>query len=183
MATQIKRTTLAEFDKFIHLPENTDKSFEFVGGEISEMVSNSFSSKIGARISGFIFMYLQQNDIGHLTGADGGYIIGNGRYIPDVTYVSYEKQPESCHEAYNPNVPDLVVEVVSPTDSERQLSIKISDYLTVGTVVWVVRPDVKEVDIFAPGQAAKSVDLTGKLDGGDILPGFVLAIKDIFPAS
>ena len=51
MATQIKRTTRAEFERFIYLPENADKSFEFVGGEINEkMVSNSYSSKIAARM-------------------------------------------------------------------------------------------------------------------------------------
>ena len=182
MAVQIKRRTVEEFDTLVMLPENADKSFEFIGGEIIQMVSNNYSSETAALMIFFIQTYLRQSGTrGRITGADGGYIIGGERYIPDVAYISYQKQPEPSHDAYNPNPPDLVVEVVSPTDSERQLSIKISNYLAAGAIVWVARPDVKEVDAHTPGQAVQVLGINGMLDGGDVLPNFKLSVREIFP--
>ena len=181
MAVQIKRRTVEEFDTLVMLPENADKSFEFIGGEIIQMVSNNYSSETAALIIFFIQTYLRQSGTrGRITGADGGYIIGGERYIPDVAYISYKKQPEPCHDAYNPTPPDLAVEVMSPADSERQLSIKIGNYLTAGVMLWVVRPDIQEVEIYSPGQPVRVIDINSTLDGGDVLPGFTLAGKDIF---
>ena len=82
------RYSLVEFEAFIDLPENAERFFEFIGGEILEVPSNTYSSKIASRISGFIFMYLLQNDIGHLTGEQGGYMVFGERYAPDVAFIS-----------------------------------------------------------------------------------------------
>ena len=183
MAIQIKRDTAKEFEKFINLPENVDKLFEFIGGEVVEVPSNPYSSQIATRISTYIGMYLLKNNIGHLTGEAGGYRIGGERYAPDVAFIAKEKQSHLPAEGYNPNPPDLAVEVVSPSDSERLLSIKIGNYLACETTVWVVRPDVAEVEIYRPGQPVKIVAKGGALDGGNILPGFTLALNDIFPQS
>lgn len=60
------------------------------------------------------------------------------------------------------------------------LTDKNSNDLAVGTVVWVVYPDVREIVVYRPSQMAKVVGIDGILDGGDVLPGFELAVKDIF---
>ena len=182
MVISIQRHTVEEFERVVSLPENSDKLFEFIGGEIVEMVSNNYASEVAALIIYFMQAHLRGSGTrGRITGADGGYIVGEERYIPDVAFISYQKQPKPSHDAYNPNPPDLVVEVVSPTDSQRQLTIKISNYLAVGTVVWVVRPDVQEVEIYAPGQQVEIFGINDTVSGGEILPGFELAVKDIFP--
>jgi Uma2 family endonuclease len=181
MTVQIKRYTVEEFDNFVHLPENSDKRFEFIRGEVVEVVSNNYSSEIAARINGFLFMYLQKNPIGRLTGADGGYQISGERYIPDVAFISKTKQPKSSHAAYNPNTPDLVVEVLSPTDTDAQMRVKVTHYLLVKTTVWIVDPAKQQVEVYIPGRTVTLVGIDGALDGGEMLPGFTLAIKDVFP--
>jgi Uma2 family endonuclease len=60
MILQIKQITIEEFDKFVDLPENKDKLFEYIRGEIVEVPSNAYSSKISSRINGFLFIYLLQ---------------------------------------------------------------------------------------------------------------------------
>jgi hypothetical protein len=73
--------TLEEFDRFVELPENADRLFEYIGGEVAEVVSNQRSSSIAYRLGIFIGMYLLQNDVGGVaTGADGGYMIAGERY-------------------------------------------------------------------------------------------------------
>ncbi len=181
MVVQTKRYTVEEFDQWVMLPENADKLFEYIGGEIVEVVSNQYPSQIAVRISGFIFMYLLQHNIGYLSGADGGYQVAGERYMPDVGFISKARQPEPCHEAYNPNAPDLAVEVLSPSDNPRDIWVKVVNYLSAGTTVWVVDPDQKQVEVCAPGQPVKRAELNEKLNGGEILPGFTMVIKDIFP--
>jgi Uma2 family endonuclease len=181
IAQQIKRHTRDEFDGFINLPENADKLFEFIGGEIVEVPSNPYSSQISAFIIAALIVYIKGKNLGHVTGEAGGYMVAGELYAPDVAFISKERQPELAREGYNPNPPDLAVEVVSPTDTDKRLRIKVVNYLAVGTMVWIVYPQLKEVEVYVPGQPVKIVDFDGVLDGGDVLPEFSLAVKEIFP--
>lgn len=176
--------TIDEFEVFIHLPENADKSFEFIGGKVVEVPSNPLSSKIAMLIGILIGAYLLKHDIGHLTGADGGYIVAGERYIPDVAFISYKKiKTLSYREGYVPIAPDLAVEVISPANSESDMTTKISNYLADGTVVWRVRPEEKQISVFIAGKKVQHFGVDDALDGGDILPDFSLPVVDIFPES
>jgi Uma2 family endonuclease len=74
----------------------------------------------------------------------------------------------------------ITVEVVSPNDDNEKLLIKVSNYLAAGTVVWIVRPGTQKVEVHAPGQPVKVLGIQDTFDGGQVLPGFKLAIKDLF---
>lgn len=88
--------TVEEFDKWVFLPENADKSFEYIGEEIVDLVSNNYSSLIGGEILYHIKHFIKMNKIkGYVTGADGGYQVMEERYIPDVGYISGKRQSET----------------------------------------------------------------------------------------
>jgi Uma2 family endonuclease len=181
MVFQTKPMTVEEFDKFVLLPENIDREFEFVGGEIYEVVSNPKSSSAAARFITYLGMYLLQNDIGHLTGADGGYMVSGERYIPDAAFISYAKQPElSYTDGYNPNPPDLAVEVLSPSNEDEKMRIKIHNYQAAGTLVWLADVESQTIEVYRPGKPVLILGINDELDGGDVLPGFKVALKDIF---
>lgn len=182
MIVQTERMTVEEFDAFVTQPENAERLFEFIRGRMYEVVSNPYSSKIAARILGFLFAYLLQNDIGHLTGADGGYHISGERYMPDAAFISYARQPKLAYtESYNVTPPDLAVEVLSPGNDDEKMRVKVTNYLAAGTVVWVVNPPEETVEVYRPGQPVLIVKRDGTLDGGTVLPGFRLPVSDIFP--
>lgn len=179
---QVKPLTLDDFDAWVALPGNADSTFELIAGEIVPMSpSNLYSSYISGWIQTRINMYLLEHPIGYTTGEQGGYQVLDECYAPDVAFISNKRQPELPREGYNPNPPDLAVEVVSPSDSEKRLRIKIANYVAAGVVVWVVYPDIPEVEVYAPGQAVKLIGREGTLDGGDVLPGFSLPVKSVFP--
>jgi Uma2 family endonuclease len=184
MVTQIKSpVTVDEFFAFIEQPENSDKIFEFIAQEIVEVPSNPYVSKIAAKILTFIGMYLLTNDIGHVTGADGGYQVAGGLYAPDVAFISYERQPELVRKGYNPNPPELAVEVISdPSNAQEQryLRLKLSNYLAVDVTVWVVNAEDRRIEVHAGNAGAQELDETGVLTVEHILPGFQLPVKDIF---
>jgi Uma2 family endonuclease len=178
----VQHMTAEAFDAFAELPENADKILEFIGGEVVEVPSNPFSSHISVKYTLRIGLFNEEHDLGYVTGEAGGYRVFGERYAPDVGFISKEKQPELAHRGYTPNPPDLAVEVDYPStyESQRNLRIKTANYLAVGTVVWLVYPETKTVEVYAPGEAVKIFDINGTLDGGSVLPGFKLALKDIF---
>ena len=70
-------------------------------------------------------------------------------------------------------VPDLVVEVVSPNNSLREVNDKALMWLSYGArLVWVVNPDTRSVDVYRAGRVASTLTESDTLDGLDTLPGF-----------
>jgi Uma2 family endonuclease len=180
MVAQTQHLTVEEFDKFVMLPENVARLYEYIGGEVIEVVSNSKSSKLGLFIGGKIMAFVIENGLGRVTGADGGYIVAGERYIPDAGFISIQRQPDEPDASYNPLAPDLAVEVLSPGNTPTELRIKMGNYLQAGTTLWVVDPDKQQVEVYVPGQKVKVATINDTLDGGTVLPGFKLPIKDIF---
>ena len=177
---QAHYTTVEEYLRFISLPENDDRLFEYIEGEIAEVVTNNYCSLIAARILGRMIAYVEDRNLGYVTGEAGGYQVGEHRYLPDVGFISKRRQPKPSHETFNPNPPDLAVEVLSPTDRPRKVRTKLETYKAAGTVVWLVDPEKQEIDVLIPGQPERTLHLDDTLDGGDVLPGFALAVRDIF---
>lgn len=179
LPTRLKLTP-QQFNEFIALPEHAEKRFEYIGGEPVEVPSNLLSSHIAALIMIAMGIYLKTNNIGRLTGEAGTYTVGEDRYAPDVTFVSYDRLPELSYQGYGTIAPDLAVEVISPTDNPHHVNRKIINYLNAGTWVWVVYPAAQEVHVHVPGQKPYIVSDNGTLDGGDVLPGFTLPLSEIF---
>lgn len=170
--------TVEEFDEWVLLPENAGRDFEYIGGKIVEVVSNNYSSQIGAFMCGMIIAHNRKHKQGWVTGADGGYKVAGERYMPDVGYISRERQPQRSRASYNPLPPDLAVEVLSPHNED--MPIKIENYLKAGTTVWLVDPDQQTVEIYAPNEAVKKLGIEDTLEGGRVLEGFRLAVREIF---
>lgn len=180
---QRRLMSVEDFNTFVERPENADKQFELVGGEVFEVPSNAYASKIASLISFFIQLFLRNHEIaGHVTGEAGDYVVAGEKYAPDVAYISKERQPELAKEGYNPNAPDLAVEVDFPSSyaSQKMLNIKIANYLAAGTLLWVVYPEASEIIVYSPGQPVKILGINDALDGGSVLPGFTLEVKDVF---
>src|SRR5688500_5284088 len=128
MELKTKRYTAKEFDEFILLPENVQRNFELIGGEIVEkMPTNGYCSDITVEIIIRIKQHLYQTgQATHVTAPDAGYMAAGERYIPDIGIISKVRQPQLPRRGgYIPNSPDLAVEVVSPTDEKHELSAKI----------------------------------------------------------
>lgn len=183
MVIPAKQFTAQEFDEFVLMSANAGKTFEYIGGEVIEVPSNPYSSKIASHVARLIGNYVADHDLGHITGEAGGYVVSGERYAPDVAFISYEKQPELATSGYNPNPPELAVEVISSDSSDElnQLRIKVSNYLAAGTIVWVVKPDDKQLEVYEPTQPVRVLKETDILKADGALQGFELAVKDIFP--
>lgn len=83
--------TVEEFERFVHLPENSEKLFEYLNGEIIEVPSNAYSSSLAVEIILPLATFVKKNQLGHVTTEQGGYIINGQRFAPDVAFISYRK--------------------------------------------------------------------------------------------
>lgn len=182
MAVQDRvRLTVEEFERLVDLPENADRLFEYIGGEAFEVPSNPRVSEIASIISARITVYLEEKGIeGHVTGEAGGYRVSGERYAPDVAYISAARQPELAEKGYNPIPPELAVEVISPSEREDNITVKLGNYLAAGVLVWLVRSEAQQVQVCAPGQAVRVLGINDTLDGGDVLPGLAIPVSRIF---
>ena len=175
--------TVEEFWEIARLPENEGRRLELEDGVIVEMASSSPVNTVTAmRIGHFLNAFVIPRDLGYVTGADGGFKLAPRRSRqPDVAFISKTRMPELPREFKI--APDLAVEVVSP---DEDIFKKAREYLHAGTqLVWAVYPDEKTVYVFrldTDGEVrSKPYGLDKTLDGGNVLPGFTLPVRDIFP--
>ncbi|QDU23147.1 Uma2 family endonuclease [Urbifossiella limnaea] len=98
-------------------------------------------------------------------------------FVPFTTWARGRRLPDTA--AWD-IVPDLCVEVVSPTDRAGDLNNKIEEYLEAGVrQVWVVYPETAVVDVYEPSSAARRLTRADTLDGGTVLPGFTLPLAEL----
>ncbi|MGH7545780.1 MAG: Uma2 family endonuclease [Gemmatimonadota bacterium] len=101
---------------------------------------------------------------------------------PDVAFVSTSRLPGGklpC--GFLHGAPDLVVEILSPSDTPADVQQKVHDWLEGGArLVWWVVPDTRSVTVYRPDGSARLVREGEVLDGEDVLPGFTSPVSDIF---
>ena len=103
---------------------------------------------------------------------------------PDVAYVSYDRWARD-RKVNSANgwevVPDLAVEVVSPTDCAVEVIAKAREYQAAGVAqIWLIYSNVREVHVFGNGLQIRVIGPTEAIDGGDLLPGFRLPLAELF---
>ncbi len=180
MIGQPQRMPVEEFKRFVLLPENDDHLFEYVGGEVIEKQTAFYCAVIATRLSVPLGGFVQDHQLGFVTGASCYCSVLGDWYLPTAAYMSKDRQAEPSQEYFVPIPPNLVVEVVSSLNDPAVLRAKLWNYLVAGIVLWVVDPDEKHVEVYVPGQPARVIEMDGLLGGGDVLPGFVVAVKDLF---
>jgi Uma2 family endonuclease len=121
-----------------------------------------------------------------VTAAETGYIVHTNEagtatiLAPDVGFIAKARVPREPVRSYLHLAPDLAVEVVSPNDSASEIHVKVNKYLQYGTrAVWVAYPETHTVAVHT-ASGAKTLTESETLDGGDILPGFTLPVREIF---
>ena len=130
-------------------------------------------------------IFVEPRRLGTIVASDSGVLLEHNPDTvrePDVAFTSFERRGSGPRSrGYAEAVPDLVVEVVSPSDKERDVLEKAEMWLSFGVrLVWVVRPETRTVDVHRVGEPIVTLDDTQSLDGLDVLPGLSCPLSDIF---
>jgi Uma2 family endonuclease len=126
----------------------------------------------------------RQNNLGLAFDSSTGFKLPNGaNRSPDAAWVKkerWEALTEGEKEKFAPLCPDFVVELRSKTDSLEKLQAKMQEYIANGAKLgWLLDRQNSRVEIYRPNQAVEIISSPQSLSGEDILPGFVLYLKNI----
>ena len=170
------------------LPENADKRFELINGGI-ELVNppKPKHAYTADRFYVALERYGQETQSGIAFSDSLGYDLPNGdSLIPDASFVSREQIWFPLPDDNFTFAPLVAVEVASPSNSSRDLYDKAESFLECGTkVVWIAYLGKQIVDVCHRSPDGKLVveklGLNAIISGEDVLPGFSLPVKDVFP--
>jgi Uma2 family endonuclease len=172
----------ATIDDLLRMPKDGRK-YELVDGEIVVSPAGMRHSEVAAKIGYIIATFLENSPVGKVYSADVGILLPNRNLrSPDVTFVRNEKLPAGkSPESFGEIVPDLAVEVLSPSDSLAQVGRKIGEYLECGVpVVWLVDPRRETVTVYRSLSQTQALGADDAVEAEPVLPGFSCPISRFF---
>ncbi|MGH2562670.1 MAG: Uma2 family endonuclease [Thermomicrobiales bacterium] len=179
-------TRLYTAEDVIKLAAGSDDHFELIEGELIRMSPATFEhGGLGASFVIEIGGYARAHRLGKVLDSSTGYFFARDPDTllePDVTFVRADRlPPRDAWRSFSEVVPDLVVEITSPSQTRAHIQRKIEIYLAAGVrLIWFVHPRRQSITVYAPGREAVTLGAGDELDGEDVLPGFRLAIDALF---
>ena len=159
---------------------------ELIRGVLCEtMPTGQVHGKIVTRLVIELGAFVEPDGLGTLVASDSGVWLERDPDTvrePDIAFTSVEKLPlDAWNTGYAEVMPDLVVEIASPSDSRREVHDKARMWLSHGVrLVWVVHPGTRTVDVHRPDHVAATLGDQDSLDGTDVLPGFTCDVSAVF---
>jgi Uma2 family endonuclease len=157
---------------------------ELVEGELRTMAPAGFDhGRVALRIGARILAHVEEQLLGEVLAAETGFVLARDPdtvRAPDVAFVASERAPLGTR-GFPELAPDLVVEVVSPSDRASEVASKAAMWIDAGVrLVWVVDPQARLAAVHHPGGLVTVLREDGVLDGEDVLPGFRLPLTTVF---
>jgi Uma2 family endonuclease len=186
MATvETQRLSADEFWEWANRPENGGKLFELERGEVVEMPSpGERHGALCVWIGHLLWNYVIRRGAGGVCSNDTGLLVEQAPDTvrgPDVMLFGESRSLEQLSPKYSTRVPQLVVEVLSPSDQMTKVNRRIKQYLRRGIpLVWLVDPEVRSVSVYRPGKELLVLDETEELVGEEVLVDFRLPVAELF---
>ena len=178
-------TKLVTAEELFEMPDDGWR-YELVRGELIKMPP---PGGVHGKVIGWFLRHLISYLAGHpeyefFTGS--GFKLASDPDIvraPDISIVRIDRLPPFEQQfSYMELAPDIAIEVVSPSDRAGKVAEKVDEYLEYGVrLVWLLYPRRRSVVVHTPDRIARTLRSTKMLDGGAVLPGFAVAVADIFP--
>ncbi|MFN0056751.1 MAG: Uma2 family endonuclease [Planctomycetales bacterium] len=157
---------------------------ELIDGTLVEKTMGYFESRLAFVIGYFLESFLNDHDLGIFLGADATLRYQPGLVrLPDGSFFSWNRFPnrELPSGAFIDFAPDLAIEVLSRGNTRREMARKREECFAAGTkLIWEVDPRARTVAVYSAPEACLVVDENGVLDGGEVLPGFSLPVRQWF---
>ena len=168
--------------------ESGDALFEVIYGRVVEKQPMSvFAGKLASMLTYLLTNFVLPRRLG-LVVSEVLFVLDEAKNLqrrPDVAFVSNERwvgDDPDADRAWE-TIPDLAVEVISPSNTSNEIDRKVLDYFAAGVrLVWVLHPETRRLHVYDSADTIHVVSATGTLDGGTVLPGFQLVLGELFEA-
>jgi Uma2 family endonuclease len=167
-------------------PPDGDTLYEVVDGRIVEKTLGTFEADIATLLTGLLVPFVRTHRLGRVM-TETLFRIDRAtdlRRRPDVAFVSNDRWPWNKRAPKGEPwdmVPDLAIEVVSPSNKANEINTKLQEYFRTGVrQVWVIYPEITQVYLYDSTTQVRILGRNDELDGGPLLPGFRLAVATLF---
>lgn len=166
--------------------EDDGYRYDLIRGELHRMSPTGFEhGQVAAAIGAILRAFVHGRGLGVVVGAETGFVLARDPDVvlaPDAAYVRADRlPPKDQRHGYLTLAPDLVVEVVSPSDRQSYVTDKVMEYLDAGSpMVWVVDPRRRVVIQYQGDRTGRIIREPEPLDGGAVLPGFRVSLNEVF---
>lgn len=176
--------TATEADVIRWLDGPDKRVFELIDGVLVEKPVATREGFFAGYLLRQIGNFADDNDLGLTGGADAPFRLRLGLVrIPDVSFISWGRIPgeELPDEPIAGLIPDLAVEVLSPSNTPAETELKLDHYFQAGVrMAWVVDPQTRSAVIYTARNRSRVIGPDGELVGGKVLPGFRLLLRNVF---
>ncbi len=139
-----------------------------------------------ARMTQRFSQFVEERQLGVVVAAETGFTLRRDPdtvRAPDVAFISRARCPDPEFASFAELAPDLVVEVLSPSDRPGEVLAKCADWLDAGSrLVWIVDPGRREGRVYRGDGSVAFIASTGSFDGEDVLPGFSFTLASVLGA-
>jgi Uma2 family endonuclease len=173
-------TRVVTDEELRRLPRDGNK-YELVDGGVRVSPAGWVHERVVARLVARVSTWVEARRLGDVFGSNALYVLpGGNRRAPDLSFVAAGRLDQAAGSPWLELAPDLAVEVVSPDDSPRQLMDSVGEYLAAGTrLVWVIDPEKRTAAAYRSPTDVREIGPDGRLDGDDVLPGFVCPLSEV----
>jgi Uma2 family endonuclease len=181
--TPTKALLMAE--DLLNLPDD-GCFYELLDGVLVEIPPpGATHGNVSGNVCFVIKSYVKQPELGYVLSNDPGVILHRDPdrvRAPDVCFIARERvSSDSLPDGYLEFVPDLIIEVISPSDRAGDVQAKIDEWLAAGAhLAWAVYPSARRVVVFTSDGAARVYGVSDTLTGAPVLLDFSVAVADLF---
>jgi Uma2 family endonuclease len=185
METVTKRVTA---DELLRMPERTAR-LELVRGEVIErQFANWPAATVASRLGRHLAEEVESRDLGVMFAPVGYHLWSDPDTVraPSISFLTHDpmgwvRERTADRDDYIPGPPDLAVEITCVWDTCDLMLGKVLDWLAAGTrLVWLVSPKCRTVTVYRSRNDIAMLTEDDVLDGGDVVPGWTLPVRDIF---
>lgn len=157
---------------------------ELIDGVLVEKTMGYLEACLAMELGFLLRLFLEKHNLGVVAGADGALrILPEQVRIPDVSFITWQRLPDRKlpKEPVPALAPDLAVEILSEGNTEAEMQRKLRDYFTAGVrLVWYIDARTRTATAYTAVDQPSEIDADGCLSGGEVLPGFEVALKELF---
>jgi Uma2 family endonuclease len=158
---------------------------ELVAGELVMMSPAGFDhGRYASKIVTALENHVARQGLGIVTTAEAGFQLSHDPdtvRAPDVAFVRTDRIPSGGVKGFFQGAPDIVAEVVSPTDRASEVAGKVQEWLQAGCLmVWVIDPENQTVAVHRIRKEIAVLVTGDSLTGGDVLPEFSMPVAKVF---
>jgi Uma2 family endonuclease len=185
MATHSRTQSIQTLEEFLRWQRINEKPYlEFIDGRIEVKVSAQRKhSAIAGKLAQVIDRFAEPLKLG-LAMPELRCSFAGRSIVPDIVFhldanIQTDDEGVFVNEVFIP--PDIHIETRSPDQSVKKTKDKLTHSVANGCPLgWYIDPERRTIDVYRPGVAAERLSPDGFLDGAPVLPGFRLAVAEVF---